>query len=90
MAELVGQPARAAAVQCAGQAITGEFQKSLVLPSCFIQISILQESASVLLKMNVPVHLSGAVAMDNANVIRISRSSLERMDSRKRLHALYV
>jgi hypothetical protein len=40
--------------------------------------------------MNVPVHLSGAVAMDNANVIRISRSSLERMDSRKRLHALYV
>jgi hypothetical protein len=42
-----------------------------------------QESASVLLKLNVPVYLSGAVATDNANVIRISRSSLERMDMRE-------
>jgi hypothetical protein len=44
--------------------------------------TISQESASVLLKLNVPVHLSGAVAMDSANVIRISRSSLDRMDAR--------
>ena len=41
----------------------------------------------MLLKMNVPVHLSGAVAMDGANVIRISRNSLERMDNRTLLHA---
>jgi hypothetical protein len=90
MAALVGEPARAAAVECARQTTAGEFQKSLVSPSCFIIISIMQESASVLLKMNVPVHLSGAVAMDNANVIRISRTSLERMDSRKRLHTLQM
>ena len=41
-----------------------------------------QESAAVLLKMNVPVHLSGAVAVDGANVIRISRGAMERMDNR--------
>ena len=41
-------------------------------------MTLLQESANVLLKLNVPVYLSGAVAMDSANIIRISRSSLER------------
>jgi hypothetical protein len=34
--------------------------------------------------MNVPVHLSGAVAVDGANVIRISRGAMERMDNRAR------
>ncbi len=46
-------------------------------------VTLLQESAPVLLKLNVPVYLSGAVATDSANVIRIARSSLDRMDMRK-------